>query len=268
MRTPIKRILFALVASVCAIVATAAPASAITFGQPDGNRHHQTGALIAEYRTAGVKQVLCSGSLIAPQVFLTAAHCTYFLASIGVTNVWVTFDPHFTSGSTLIHGSYVTDPRYTNYKGPNGASNPNDLAVVLLDQPVTGVTPAQLPAAGLLNRLDLRNQTITAVGYGTVRDIKQTGPNAFYFDSTRRFVFERFRNLLANWVDAFQNPSLGTGGTCYGDSGGPHFLGGVTSNLEVAITVTGDTACRATDKDYRLDTPSARWFLGQYVTLP
>jgi hypothetical protein len=36
----------------------------------------------------------------------------------------------------------------------------------------------------------------------------------------------------------------------------------------VALTVTGDSVCRATDVDYRLDTPSARDFLRQFVTLP
>jgi len=33
-------------------------------------------------------------------------------------------------------------------------------------------------------------------------------------------------------------------------------------------TITGDFMCRATNVDYRMDTASARAFLGQYVTLP
>jgi hypothetical protein len=36
----------------------------------------------------------------------------------------------------------------------------------------------------------------------------------------------------------------------------------------VALTVTGDAVCRATDKTYRLDTKAARAFLSGYVTLP
>jgi len=66
------------------------------------------------------------------------------------------------------------------------------------------------------------------------------------------------------------NPSLGDGGTCYGDSGGPNFLGAGTteSDIVAAITITGDFMCRATNVDYRLDTPSARAFLQQFVALP
>jgi hypothetical protein len=58
------------------------------------------------------------------------------------------------------------------------------------------------------------------------------------------------------------------GGTCFGDSGGPHFLGGAGSNLPASTTITGDAMCRATDKTYRLDTASARAFLDDFVVLP
>jgi hypothetical protein len=49
---------------------------------------------------------------------------------------------------------------------------------------------------------------------------------------------------------------------------GPHFLGGVESNLIVSITITGDFWYRAIDKTYRLDTASARSFLDDFVALP
>ena len=62
------------------------------------------------------------------------------------------------------------------------------------------------------------------------------------------------------------NPATGNGGTCYGDSGGPNFLG--TTGVVAAITITGDAVCRATNVDYRLDTASARAFLDDYVALP
>ncbi len=62
------------------------------------------------------------------------------------------------------------------------------------------------------------------------------------------------------------NEALGDGGTCYGDSGGPNFLGSTT--VLAATTITGDAVCRATNVIYRLDTPAARTFLARYVTLP
>ena len=62
------------------------------------------------------------------------------------------------------------------------------------------------------------------------------------------------------------NEALGNGGTCYGDSGGPNFLGSTT--VLAATTITGDAVCRATNVVYRLDTPGARTFLAQFVTLP
>jgi secreted trypsin-like serine protease len=262
-----RRAIRTLLALFAAALLCSGSAGAIVNGQLDGTRHREVGALIAEFRQAGQKDVLCSGTLIAPQVFLTAGHCTSFLASLGITDVWVTFDSHFTSSSPLIHGSYVTNPLF-GFSGPGGSSDPHDQAVVLLDNAATGITPARLPTLNLLNSIDLKSQTFTAVGYGTVRVDKTGGPNAFFFDSTRRFATQFFLSLEPAWLNLSENPSAGSGGTCFGDSGGPHFLGGVDSNLEVALTVTGDAVCRATDKDYRLDTKAARDFLSSFVTLP
>ena len=68
------------------------------------------------------------------------------------------------------------------------------------------------------------------------------------------------------WLRISMNASTGNGGTCYGDSGGPNFLG--QTNVIAAITITGDAVCRATNVTYRLDTESARSFLSRYVGLP
>ena len=35
-----------------------------------------------------------------------------------------------------------------------------------------------------------------------------------------------------------------------------------------ATTITGDSVCRSTNVDYRMDTESARSFLAHYVRLP
>ena len=278
MKTPSKvtaRRSFAVVLLVLvSLVLTVGPAQAITFGQPDGNRHPNVGALLADWDPDSPgPDIFCSGTLIAPQVFLTAAHCTASLEAEGITEVWVTFTPDYDEDATttagLVAGSYVTHPEF----GSGGASDTHDIAVVLLEQAPVGITPAQLPTAGLLDQLkaghQLRGQTFTAVGYGTVREDKTGGPHGFLdSEGIRRYALQSALNLEKAWLLLSMNPSTGSGGTCYGDSGGPHFLGGVESNLIVSITITGDAMCRATDKTYRLDTAAARAFLDDFVALP
>lgn len=261
-----------LAALVCVLVAAfASPSGAITMGQPDGNGHPYVGALVANIGDNGEPDLLCSGTLISPRVFLTAGHCTDYLRANGIPrhDVWVTFDPTFDSASPLLRGRYHTHPDY-GYSGPGGFSDPHDIAVVVLDS-AASPQPARLPHLNELgtrngNNSALRDQLFTAVGYGIARDTKTSGPNAFYFDGVRRRVDQSFENLRSIWLKLNMNPSTGSGGTCYGDSGGPHFLKG--TRKIVSITITGDTACRSTDLTYRLDTRSARAFLDDFVTLP
>jgi secreted trypsin-like serine protease len=259
-------------AALLAVLMGASAANAITFGTPDGTLHPNVGALLADYdEESPGPDLLCTGTLIDARVFLTAAHCTAFLEEEGIQDVWVTFAPSYDDDSAslagLFPGTYVTHPEF----GSGGQSDTHDIAVVLL-RTSPGIAPATLPAAGLLDGLkashQLDDQTFTAVGYGTVREDKRTGPNALFFDGVRRYVMQTALNLEKSWFLLSMNPSTGNGGTCYGDSGGPHFLGGLGSSQLVSITITGDVPCRATDKTYRLDTPAARAFLDDFVALP
>ena len=113
---------------------------------------------------------------------------------------------------------------------------------------------------------ELKYQPFVAVGYGTVRDDKTGGPHALYWEGARRFATGTYNALTKGWLKISMNPATGDGGTCYGDSGGPHFLG--DTSMIVSLTVTGDINCRATDVTYRLDIPSAREYLESYVDLP
>ncbi len=94
------------------------------------------------------------------------------------------------------------------------------------------------------------------------------GPTFHYADV--RYVATGGPERCDGWLRISMNPAHGDGGTCYGDSGGPNFLGAGSgeTNIVAGTTITGDFMCRATNVDYRLDTASARSFLGQYVTLP
>jgi Trypsin len=264
-RKPMLRI-----ATLAAVVTLAFPltAEAITYGEPDGDGHPNVGALVVFPGSGNL--LVCSGTLIAPTVFLTASHCTAFLEELGLP-VGVTFEPAADPGAAAIPGTVHTNPDFQSVGGvASGKKDPADVAVVTLDEAPAGITPAALPAPGLLDALGprgLRGQHFTSVGYGARERVK-VGPGAPQFgpDGTRFVSNGSFSALARSYLQLSQNPSTGDGGTCFGDSGGPNFLG--TSDVIAGITITGDAVCRATNATLRTDTPLVRAFLDDFVALP
>jgi V8-like Glu-specific endopeptidase len=261
-----KKLLLVMAVVLGLVLGLVGIASAITFGQPDGDEHPNVGAMIVQ-EPDGVKYLYCSGTLIAPNVFLTASHCTVAAAAYGADphDVYVTFDPVYDDGATLHRGTYDINPNYG-----HDMHDLHDVAVIILDKSVKKITPAQLPPAGLLDDLeethDLKGQEFVTVGYGRLRNEKTRGQHAIGEAGERYYAEQTFESLKPYWLQLSMNPSTGSGGTCYGDSGGPHFLG--DTDMVVSLTVTGDAWCRATDVTYRLDTDSARAYLSQFVDLP
>ncbi len=229
-------------------------AEAITNGQPDGNRHPNVGGLVAARAYSDGTWIYCSGTLISPTVFLTAAHCAEG------ARVRVSFSSAYQDGDRVYAGSFYADPQYG-----HSNSDPHDIAVVVFDRPVTGIAPAQLPAAGALGSLP-NSQLFTSVGYGAYEVTNQPGGHRYLYNDVRAVATGTLNSITPSWLRISMNPATGNGGTCYGDSGGPNFLG--NSTTVAATTITGDAVCRAVNIVYRLDTPSARNFLRQFVVLP
>jgi hypothetical protein len=193
-------------------------------------------------------------------VFLTAAHCDQ-----GVSRVAVTFDSTYDAATGKTYwGTWHADSLYD-----QAQSDPHDLAVVVLDRAVKGIAPARLPALHSLDGLAV-GDGITSVGYGAQSVTMGKGGATFHYADIRYVATGTVSAMTKAWIRASMNPATGDGGTCYGDSGGPNFLGaGATeTNIIAGTTITGDFVCRATNVDYRLDTESARSFLGAYVKLP
>ena len=161
-----------LATALAACLACTGAALAITYGGPDGERHPNVGALLAPTAYSDGTWVTCSGTLIAPTVFLTAAHCDQ-----GVERVAVTFDSDYDAATGTEHwGTWHADPAYTQRQ-----NDPHDLAVVVLDAPVAGIAPARLPASGSLARLRV-GTAFTSVGYGAQSVTIEKGPTFHYAD--------------------------------------------------------------------------------------
>src|SRR4029453_17934923 len=120
-----------------AVLLPAAPAGAITNGTPGGTAHPKVGGLVSPTQYSDGTWIYCSGTLISPTVVLTAAHCAEDGERVGVT-----FDTAYQAGDKVYYGTFHADPLYN-----KSQSDPHDIAVVVLDKAVRGITPAKLPTA-------------------------------------------------------------------------------------------------------------------------
>src|SRR4029078_12444971 len=234
---------------------------AIINGTLDGNLPPTVGVVICE-GPDGQLISPCSGVLIAPTVFVGAAHCADFIESSGATQVWVSFasqvaadlDFIFVSNldtSTLIPGTLHPNPAFDVH-----APDPNDVAVITFETPVEGIIPAVLPSPGLLDELGqqngLKDQLFTVVGYGVNQRIVGEGPPTLVRDLNRRFATSGLNALGQAMLRLSTNTEKGYGGVHAGDSGGGIFLG--QSNTLVAVV--GNRGTAGFYQGYRLDTAS------------
>lgn len=272
MRSRLARIAGVIALALGLTTASLVPASAITGGEPDGDGHPHVG-LILFYMPDG--RFRCTAALVTPTVLVTAAHCTK--GTVGKT--LVTFDSVIAeqppspfpvaadpaTGYTQAEleaagyksGTAYAHPQYSDF---TDMSNWNDVGVIVLDRPVTDIAPAKVAPENYLNAYEqpkLNSTLFTSVGYGTEVRKADSGPQKptpMSYPLLRRVAQEPGQKLTPQilQVNGNDKDNRGTGGTCFGDSGGPTYHGGYV----VTVTSYGYTLnCRYLDGLQRIDIP-------------
>jgi len=257
---------------------SAMPAAAVTDGELDGEGHPYVVLLLME--VGGQPAFRCSGTLLSPTVLLTAGHCTNDYpdepytgmrvftesdveAGIGITNNYPYAGPNSVEAvSWAAHPLYETAPFYF-----------HDVGVVILEEP--GVVLSEYGTLPSVNQFDawktqrgLHKVTFTSVGYG--RQESYPTPAMFLANNTKTRYVAHPRLIQINTPGFTGDFSLllsnnaNTGGTCFGDSGGPNFLG--DSTVVAGITSFGMNGnCGGTGGVYRTDRQDVQDFIYTYL---
>jgi secreted trypsin-like serine protease len=237
-------------------------AGAITNGQRDSQNLYPFVGLLAFYDDAGEYMHRCSGTLISPTVVLTAAHCTDGSAS-AYAYFSVEVPDDFRENPTGIPGTTYTHPDF------NSNTLSDDVGVVVLDQAVSLSEYPTLAPEGFLSDLkaagEIRDDIFVNVGYGLLNGWP---PPMLEDNEDRWFSTSPYRGLTRNNLHLLQNPNAtGQGGTCFGDSGGPHFW--QDTLIIVSVTSWGDAICRAHDMTQRVDIASVLdWLEEEFGVTP
>jgi hypothetical protein len=260
-----RKILGVLIAAAAIVGLTTGQASAVTDGQLDGNGHPYVGLMVAQ-NAGGAPLWRCSGTLMSPTIFLTAGHCTespaahieiWFAADVqsGIPGNGYPFNGDV-GGTPFTHPQYDADAFFL-----------HDLGVVVLDAPFPMATYGAVPALHALESMKPSSNTkFTAVGYGLQRSFPDAA--AFLNQGLRiRMVAEpHLLQINTGFVGDFAillSNNANTGGTCFGDSGGPNFIG--SSNTLAGVTSFGlNRTCAGTGGVYRIDQADDQTWLDSF----
>jgi|SRR5688572_732069 len=226
----------------------------ITHGELDGNAHPAVVLIIMD--VDGEPAFRCSGTLLTPTTVLTAGHCTGEPGELSGIRVFTESDVQngnnnypFPGPNTVEASAWWSHPQFT-----NSAFFLHDVGVVRLSQPVNLPSSAygRLPARDSLDALQPRSSTkFTAVGYG----LQRINPAQVESQRIRMRAEPHLVQINTGFTGSFSlllSNNASTGGTCFGDSGGPNYRG--NTNVVAGVTSFGlNGSCGGTGGVFRMD---------------
>jgi len=250
-------------------------AGAVTDGELDGEGHPYVVLLLME--VDGAPAFRCSGTLLSATVLLTAGHCTNNFPGSPYTGMRVFTESDVQAGiGTTNNYPYGGGPNsveavdwaaHTDYE--TGPFFLHDVGVVILEEP--GVVLSEYGTLPSVNQFDSLKKghktTFTSVGYGLQESFPDAASWKEHNTRTRYVAHPWLIQINGGIVGDFSmllSNNAHSGGTCFGDSGGPNFLG--DSNLVAGITSFGlNGNCAGTGGVFRTDRQDVLDFVNSYL---
>ncbi|OLC06539.1 MAG: hypothetical protein AUH41_12700 [Gemmatimonadetes bacterium 13_1_40CM_66_11] len=241
--------------------------SFITHGTLDGTSHPAVVLVVMDI--AGTPAFRCSGTLIAPKVVLTAGHCAGEPGEFSGMRVFTESDVEngnnnypFAGPNTVEAVKWQAHPLFT-----ERAFFLHDVGVIVLSKAVRLAADqyGQLPTQDQLDVLKPSSATVfTAVGYG----LQRINPVFIEAEKVRMFAEPHLIQIntpgFTGDFSLLLSNNASTGGTCFGDSGGPNYLG--SSSVIAAVTSFGlNGTCGGTGGVFRLDRKNVLDFVEQFL---
>ena len=247
------------------------PAFAVKYGELDGDDHPYVVLLLMDI--GGEPAFRCSATMLSPTVVLTAGHCTSNFPGDPFTGMRVFTESDVDGG----------DNTYPNSGGNNSveavawAAHPlyetapffvHDVGIVILEEPGFPLdTYGTLPGADQLDALKTRRgqhkTRFASVGYG----LQWINPVFVEADRVRMVAHPRLIQIntpgFTGDFSLLLSNNHSTGGTCFGDSGGPNFLN--DGNIVAGVTSVGlNGNCAGTGGVFRIDRQDVLDFIALY----